>query len=82
MDIRFVLFNGSPRKWGNTELCLQRVARGLSARDVATEIDPLSEFRIAPGRACQACRGRGRCVQDDDLNAMARPRGLGPCRGG
>ena len=70
MPTSVVLFNGSPRKGGNTEICLGRVARGLASRGIATEIVPLGELRIEPCRACEACVGEGRCIQEDDLNPL------------
>lgn len=70
MACRVVMFNGSPRKGGNTALCLARVKDGLEARGVVCEIVALAEKDIQPCRACMACKGKGRCIQDDDLNAM------------
>jgi len=70
MTLSVVLFNGSPRPGGNTELCLRRVERGLRAEGISTEIVPLAEKRIEPCRACMGCEGRRRCAQEDDLNDM------------
>jgi multimeric flavodoxin WrbA len=70
MTISVVLFNGSPRKGGNTETCLRRVADGLGAEGIATELVALPDHRIEPCRACYACSGEKRCAQDDDLNDM------------
>ncbi|MFW6171017.1 MAG: flavodoxin family protein [Planctomycetota bacterium] len=70
MSISVVLFNGSPREGGNTEICLQRVARGLDAEGIQTEIVKLSQFDIAPCTVCLGCKGKRRCAQDDDINQM------------
>jgi multimeric flavodoxin WrbA len=70
MPLSVVLFNGSPRRGGNTELCLRRVASGLESAGIRTECVPLAELRIEPCRACSACVKLGRCAQDDDLNDM------------
>jgi len=70
MSISVVLFNGSPRKGGNTQICLERVQKGLTAAGISTEIVPLAQKRIEPCKACKACRGKRRCSQDDDLNEM------------
>jgi multimeric flavodoxin WrbA len=70
MTLSAVLFNGSPRQGGNTEVCLRRVQRGLAAEGIASEVVRLADHRIEPCRACQACRGMRRCAQDDDLNDM------------
>jgi len=68
--ISVVMFNGSPRKGGNTQLCLERVQRGLDAEGISSEIVPLAEKRIEPCRACMSCAGERRCIQEDDLNEM------------
>ncbi len=70
MAMSVVLFNGSPREGGNTEFCLRRVAEGLGAEEIRTEIVRLPDHRIDPCRACYACKGKKRCAQDDDLNDM------------
>jgi multimeric flavodoxin WrbA len=69
-SLSVVMFNGSPRRGGNTQLCLERVARGLAAEGIVSEIVPLAEKSIQPCRVCMQCRGKGACVQDDDLNDM------------
>jgi multimeric flavodoxin WrbA len=68
--ISVVLFNGSPRTGGNTELCLKRVQTGLTAEGIETELVPLTKRDIRPCQACMKCKGRGECVQQDDLNEL------------
>jgi multimeric flavodoxin WrbA len=70
MTLSVVMFNGSPRKGGNTEICLKRVENGLTARGIQCEIVRLAEKRIEPCQACMACTGQRRCQQEDDLNEM------------
>jgi len=70
MSLSVVLFNGSPRKGGNTEICLRRVQTGLEAAGISTELVPIAELKIEPCRACYGCEGKGRCIQEDDLNDM------------
>lgn len=70
MSLSVVLFNGSPRKGGNTEICLRRVQRGLETAGIATEFVALADFDIEPCRVCMGCKGERRCLQDDDLNDM------------
>ncbi|MCD6338620.1 MAG: flavodoxin family protein [Verrucomicrobia bacterium] len=65
-----VLFNGSPRKGGNTELCLKRVEKKLQAHGIRTELIPLAEKEIHPCKVCLGCKGKRRCAQDDDLNEL------------
>lgn len=54
---------GSPRRGGNTETLVDEVLRGAEESGVLTEKIILSEQRIAPCRACQACWTSGKCVQ-------------------
>jgi len=70
MAISTVLFNGSPREGGNTEICLRRVAAGLEAEGIETEIVSLAHFEIAPCKVCFGCKGNRRCVKKDDANQM------------
>ncbi len=70
MSIRVVLFNGSPRKGGNTELCLRRVAEGLNREGIQTELIALAEKDIGPCQVCLGCKGTRRCAQEDDLNEL------------
>ncbi len=65
-----LMFNGSPHRNGNTALCLRRIGDRLERAGVAVEIVPLTEKRVEPCRACWGCRGKCRCVQDDDLNDL------------
>jgi len=65
-----VLFNGSPRRDGNTELCLTRVQAGLEQEGIGAAIIPLAKKDVRPCTACNQCKGRGECIQKDDLNDL------------
>lgn len=68
--ISVVLFSGSPRRNGNTDLCLKRVSERLEQHGIITELIRLAEYQINPCKACFRCVGKARCAQDDDLNLM------------
>ena len=70
MPLSVVMFNGSPRAGGNTQLCLERVRAGLEEEGIAVEIVPLATKDVRPCRACMQCKGKGTCVQQDDLNEL------------
>ena len=70
MGISVVMFNGSPRSPGNTQLCLERVGKGLSAEGISSRIIRLSEHDLSPCLACFRCESHGQCVQGDDANAL------------
>ncbi len=70
MGISVVMFNGSPRAGGNTQICLERVGRGLAASGIPSRILRLAEHDLRPCLACYRCRARGECVQNDGANEM------------
>ncbi len=70
MPLKVLMFNGSPRKNGNTEICLKRIQEGLEKEGIASEIIALAKTGIRPCLACVKCRETGRCVQDDGLNEI------------
>jgi len=70
MGISVVMFNGSPRVGGNTQICLERVERGLAAGGIPSRILRLAEHDLRPCLACYRCRARGECVQDDGANEL------------
>ena len=71
---------GSPRKGGNTELIVENALK--SAQEAGAEIDMvlLSENRVEPCRACNACAESGECIIKDDFmkvfNRMAKADGI------
>lgn len=66
---------GSPRKGGNTELLVDRVVQGVKSRR-ETEVEKffVVDKKIEPCTGCMSCvfpsPGTGRCVIDDDMNAL------------
>jgi len=70
MTISVLMFNGSPRERGNTEICLRRVETGLNAAGIDTEFIRLADFEIHPCEVCMGCQGTRRCAQEDDLNDL------------
>lgn len=64
-----VAFNGSPRKGGNTEICLKLIETELNAQGIDMEIVQVG----SKPKACTACyhclsTGDGHCVLQDDVN--------------
>lgn len=65
--MKIVAINGSPRKNGNTALCLEAVGREVEAAGVEFQVfQPGPDIR--PCMACYHCLNTGslRCVRDDD----------------
>lgn len=68
--MRVLAIAGSPRRGGNTDLLLERAIAG--ARDAGARIETvtLCELQIAPCRHCDGCLAEGRCVIEDDMQAL------------
>lgn len=69
---KIVIFEGSPRKNGNSSLLAQQVA--ASAREHGAEVETLylHGMNIRPCSACNACQASlaSDCIIDDDLKAL------------
>ena len=66
--MKIVAINGSPRKSGNTALCLETVRREVEAAGVEFQVFQPGA-RVHPCLACYNCLDTGslRCVQTDDM---------------
>ena len=67
--MKVVAFNGSPRKGGNTDICLQIIEKELNARGITLEVIHVGN-RPKGCMACYHCLdiGSGHCVQKDEVN--------------
>lgn len=66
-----LIFLGSPRKEGNTELLADALIEGAKESDCVFEKIRLSQKRIAPCLACEKCWSKGTpCIQNDDMNEL------------
>jgi multimeric flavodoxin WrbA len=62
-----LLFLGSPRKNGNSEVLAQAVCRGIEQAGGSVEIIRLCALRIAPCIGCGGCDKTGHCVVIDQM---------------
>ena len=61
---------GSPRKDGNTDILVSRIAEGAKAGGAEVEIVRLGELSVQECNGCHACwRGRD-CSKDDDMRRL------------
>jgi multimeric flavodoxin WrbA len=58
---------GSPRKGGNTDLLVSRIAEGAGAADAQVEVVRLGELQIRECDGCQACWKGRPCSKKDDM---------------
>lgn len=57
---------GSARENGNTSIIINIVLNVISKSNIETEMIQLFDKTILPCKACFACKGKKRCVTDDD----------------
>jgi multimeric flavodoxin WrbA len=61
---------GSPRKGGNTEILVTRIAEGVTSAGASVETIRLGDLHIRECDGCHACwRGRP-CSKQDDMRAL------------
>ncbi len=73
-----LLFNGSPREGGNTDILLQHVAKGIKQEGREAERINLAQLDIHPCTACGSCEATGECIWDDDMQMLYRKIPLAP----
>ncbi len=62
-----LILSGSPRKGGNSDLLCDEFMRGATeSGNKVTKIN-VADKKIAPCRACYACKGTGKCAIKDDM---------------
>lgn len=69
--MKALLICGSPNANGCTYTALREVEKTLNANGVETEIYQIGKEPISGCRTCKACYKLGRCVIDDNVNAIA-----------
>jgi multimeric flavodoxin WrbA len=68
--MKVLLINGSPHEKGCTYTSLKEVADTLEQNGISTEIHWIGKGDIPGCRSCGYCRSKGRCVIEDDVNAI------------
>ena len=67
---RVLIISGSPRKSGNVEQLLDRVAIGATGEGATVETIRLADSAITPCAECLACHAKGVCAVIDDMPAL------------
>ncbi|MBQ4411962.1 MAG: flavodoxin family protein [Candidatus Methanomethylophilus sp.] len=68
--MKVLLVNGSPHEKGCTYTSLREVADALEQNGIGTEIHWIGNGEIPGCKACGCCKKTGRCVINDDINAI------------
>ena len=63
---------GSPRKKGNTNTLVFEILAGAAEAGASTSIVILDDLDIRPCKGCFACSKTHECIQNDDMNELAR----------
>jgi len=71
MNMKVLLINGSPHAHGCTYTALRETADAIEACGVETEIFWIGKAAIPGCTACAKCRQTGKCIFDDQVNALA-----------
>jgi len=65
-----LVFLGSPRKKGNSELLTEAVLEGVREAGGVPEIIRLCDLKISPCISCGGCDKTGQCVVEDDMTPL------------
>ena len=68
--MRVLALSTSPRKGGNSETLLRYAVEGAKSVGLTCESLSLSDYAIAPCRACGKCEEKGFCVIEDDFRSL------------
>ena len=69
--MKVLMINGSPRQHGCTDTALREVAATLEKHGIESEIYWIGTKPVQGCMACNQCGKLGRCVVNDDVNALA-----------
>lgn len=67
---RITAFIGSPRRYGNTGIIVDKLVEGINTLGIETEIIHLSDYKITGCRGCMSCSKTGKCAFKDDMSLL------------
>jgi len=65
-----LIFLGSPRKKGNTDLLVRKIMEGIEEAGGTSEIVRIVNYDIHPCIGCGGCEKEGKCVIQDEMQEM------------
>ena len=68
--MNILIFNGSPRKRGNTDLLLEKIEEGIQQCGYQAEHINLAQLAIHPCTGCGHCASAGQCIFNDDMTQL------------
>jgi multimeric flavodoxin WrbA len=60
----------SPRRGGNSDLLLQEFCRAVEEAGWKVDLLRINDLKFQPCQACDACAKDGRCIVQDDMQAV------------
>jgi len=66
--MKVVVFHGSPRIEGNTDILLHETLKAVGEPFVETQVFRLNLMNIKPCQDCGGCETTGVCIVSDDMN--------------
>lgn len=69
--MKVLIINGSPHPKGNTYTALHEMEQVFNAEGIETEIVTVGNKPLRGCIACNSCAEKGKCVFDDEVNALA-----------
>lgn len=69
-DMDVLVFLGSPRKKGNSEILAQALLEGVRQAGGTPEVIRLCDLKISPCISCGGCDKTGKCVVEDDMTPL------------
>ena len=69
--MKVLILNGSPHTKGNTAAAINEMLKVFSEEGIEAEVCQIGNRDIRGCIACGTCAERGRCVFDDEVNAIA-----------
>ena len=69
--MNILIFSGSPRKGGNTDLLVEAFAKGVSQKH-HVEVVSVHDYKVNPCMGCNACfkNKANACVQNDEMSLI------------
>jgi len=68
--MKVVVFHGSPRIEGNTEILLNEAMRGINEEGHDIRVFKLNFMNIKPCQDCGGCEKNGTCIINDDMEEI------------
>lgn len=68
--MKVLVFNGSPRRGGNSQMLLDEAVRGAREQGAEVKMYTLNTMAIRPCQHCGGCERTGRCIVKDEMQAV------------